>query len=294
MKIVQSLWSKPGRQKADGNRCSWPDKKYNYFSWALSALQFRKYYDQVELITDEQGYDLLINKLELPYTNIKLVLNDLDCYPADLWALGKLYAYGMQEEPFIHADADVYIWGRFNESLENASLLCQNIERGEEYNQWYTGVFFDMLKNFRYYPPVFDKSIARNGSIVSINAGILGGSNMPFFRNYAKEAFLFVDKNIDLLNMVDLKTSNTIFEQFLFYALSEESNEQLQFYNPHFIRYWNDLADFTKVPHENRYLHLIGKSKKDKHIVRSLEYRLQTEYPRYYYRILNLIRTNQI
>ena len=52
---------------------------------------------------------ILINKLELPYTDVKVVLDDLNDYDRDLYALGKVYAYGIQEEPFIHVDADIYM-----------------------------------------------------------------------------------------------------------------------------------------------------------------------------------------
>ncbi len=294
MKIVQSLWSKPGQAKGDFNRCSWPDKKYNYISWALSVLQFKNFYDRIELVTDEAGYDLLIKKMQLPYTDVRIVLDRLNNYNPDIWALGKLYAYSIQDEPFIHADGDVYIWSRFQESLEQAPLLCQNIEKGEEYANWYAGVFFDIAQKFEYYPEALDKSIIKNDSVVAINAGILGGNNIDFFKHYTRHAFEFIDRNSSRLSQVDLKVSNTIFEQFLFYALAEERGESITYYNPNFVRYWNELADFTSVPGKVKYIHVIGKLKKEKHVVECLEYRLQRDFPDYYYRIIHLLKTNQI
>ena len=67
MKIIQSYWTKPNLKKAnlhisDRNNGGWLDKRYNYFSWALSCLTLRELYKEVELYTDEQGAELLINK----------------------------------------------------------------------------------------------------------------------------------------------------------------------------------------------------------------------------------------
>ena len=39
-------------------------------SWVLSCLSLRNYYDDVELYTDKLGYELLIEKLRLPYTYV--------------------------------------------------------------------------------------------------------------------------------------------------------------------------------------------------------------------------------
>lgn len=294
MKIVQSLWSKPGRNEGNYNKCGWPEKKYNYFSWALSALQFRKFYDAVELVTDECGYDLLIRKLGLPYTSTKIVLDELNDYNPGIWALGKIYAYGIQDQPFIHADADVYIWKKFEDSFEKAPILCQNIEKGAHYHQWYKSLFVDIVQHFNYYPEVLDRSISRNGSIISINAGIIGGHNVNFFKLFTKQSFKFIDQNIDCMEKVDVDLCNTIFEQFLFHALAEDKGENLTFFNPHFVRYWSDVADFTKTPHRASYIHLQGNFKHKKQILTSLEYRLQEDYPEYYYRIIHLMRSNQI
>ena len=98
-------------------------------SWALSCLQLRKFYDEVELVTDSEGADLLINKLHLPYTSCKPVLDKLvDENPA-VWALGKIAAYEAQEVPFIHVDGDIYIWKPFPKRIEEADIAVQNVEK---------------------------------------------------------------------------------------------------------------------------------------------------------------------
>src|ERR1700749_4013895 len=105
MKIVQSFWSAPylfSKKESPGSRFNggWPEKRFNYFSWALSCLQLSKFYTDVELITDSRGKDLLIDKMALPYTTVKVRLDELDRYDPGLWALGKILSYAQNDEPF--------------------------------------------------------------------------------------------------------------------------------------------------------------------------------------------------
>ncbi len=295
MKIVQSFWSKPLRQctgpaASNTGACGWPDKKYNYFSWALSSLQFRKYYDEVELITDKAGHDLLIDKFQLPYTSVNIVLDDLNEYDPDLWAIGKIYAYSIQTGPFIHADGDVIIWEKFNENFENSSLLCQCKEEEHRLDNMYWTTFLSVMQNFEYYPAVLNKSISRNNCIKAINAGIIGGHNIRFFREYVKKAFEFVDKNIAHLYKVNKGAFNIIFEQFLFHALCEEEQEEINYFDTTTVAF----HDYSGVPSKTKYIHAPGTRKQEKYFADWLEYTLHAMYPKYYYKIVNLLKTGQV
>ena len=73
-------------------------------SWALSCLQLKHFYDEIELVTDSEGADLLINKLHLPYTSCLTILDKLKNENPAIWALGKIAAYEVQREPFIHVE----------------------------------------------------------------------------------------------------------------------------------------------------------------------------------------------
>lgn len=296
MKIVQSLWSKPSIKKekiniAHTSNDGWGDKKYNAISWALSCLQFRKFYDDVELITDRQGYDFLINRLELPYTNVKVVLDDLNDYHSSLWALGKIYAYSLQNDTFIHADSDVYIWGRFDERIENAELLAQNKENEFEY---YDKSFDSIVQNFKFIPDILLKSIENNGRIIGVNAGILGGKNTEFFKLYTRMAIDFVRDNSIYLEKVDVSVFNTIFEQFLFYALAGEKKYKIEFLLQNVNQNFDGVAELASAPYPTKYVHAVGSYKKRINTKSLLEYRLQKDYPDYYYKIIRLLRTSKI
>lgn len=295
MKIVQSLWSKPGEKKGDADKCGWSDKKYNYLSWILSCLQFRKYYDEVELVTDKHGYELLIDKLGLPYTHYRILLDDLNHYNPGLFAIGKIYTYSIQDGPFIHADGDVLIWGGFDEELIKASLLCQQREEGEAMHKTYFGIFYDMLRHFEFYPECLLDSLEKNGSIIAINAGILGGNDVDFIREYTRKVFEFVDRNTAHLDKVDTRLSNIIFEQFLFFALAEEQKKNITYFKERPENLLCDFADYSGVPEKIKYIHPSGAPNKEElFLMHSLEMRVLTDYPDYYYRLINLLRTNKI
>ena len=87
-------------------------------SWALSCLQLNKFYNNVELITDSRGKELLIDKLKLPYKNVRIELDNLnfDCSP-QLWVTNKIYSYTLHNEPFLNVDGDVYIFQPFPDDL---------------------------------------------------------------------------------------------------------------------------------------------------------------------------------
>ena len=76
MRIIQSFWT--GGNDCLKNSCGWLSPVYNFLSWIISCNQLRCYYDDVILVTDRQGYDMLINKLRLPYTGAVVSLDDLN------------------------------------------------------------------------------------------------------------------------------------------------------------------------------------------------------------------------
>ena len=296
MKIVQSFWTKPGLKKdnihvSDRNMGGWVDKKYNYMSWTLSCLQFRRYYEKVELVTDAYGYDLLIDKLALPYTNVTVCLDEINHYHHDLWALGKIVTYGLQDEPFIHADGDIFIYQKFPDRLETAALVAQNIERGFQY---YNDVFDAIGERFKYIPETLSRSKTRNQEIIGVNAGLMGGTHVAFFKEYSRLAVRFVDENIHHLDKINIGLFNTVFEQFLYHALAEDTGIPIDYYTSNINHAFDGLAEFTSLPVKTRFVHTVGLYKRLKYAGEMLAFRLLTDHPEYYYRVLNLLRTNQL
>lgn len=293
MKIVQSYWSKPSSKGADlnpnnRNLGGWLEKKHNYMSWTLSCLQLNKFYEEIELVTDEAGYKLLIEQLELPYIKVHVTLDNLNSYHANLWALGKIYTYSKQDEPFIHVDGDVFIWKKFPSEIEEAELCVQNYEIDEP---GYKHVYHHVKRHFEYYPKFMDNR--GNDIITSVNAGIMGGHNLSFFKEYASVVFEFIDKNINRMTGLDTGSFNMFYEQFLFLRLAEQKAIDIKFLVDDQRKLLDKHVNFTGVP-TTSYIHTVGAFKKRIETGKLLEHMLKTYYPIHYYRLIGLLREHLV
>ena len=96
MRIVQTFWSSNTQQNPLYNRAGWLSPEYNWMSWALSYLQFNKFYGSPNLVTDADGKQVLIDILNLPYNEVHAELDILNRYSPKLWALAKIYSYSLQ------------------------------------------------------------------------------------------------------------------------------------------------------------------------------------------------------
>src|SRR4051812_45760022 len=107
MRAVWSFWSKPWRARTGG---TWRTERHHLLGWILSFEAARKHYPDTELITDDEGAQLLIDRLGLAFSRVSTSLNRLAAHDPRRWILGKLYAYREQSEPFVHLDTDVFLW----------------------------------------------------------------------------------------------------------------------------------------------------------------------------------------
>lgn len=293
MKIVQSYWSKPSNKQAnlhpnDRNLGGWQAKRYNYMSWMLSSMQLSQLYDEIELVTDEQGYDLLVNKLQLPYTNVRVELDRLNEYHSDLWALGKIYAYSIQKTPFIHVDGDVFIWDRFPTAFESADLIAQNVEVDEP---GYADVNHHVLQYFDFIPDVLP---TQEKEITSVNAGIFGGADIAFFEEYTALAFEFVNRNMDKIQGLNIGAFNMYYEQYLFYCLAQEKQKLIHFLIDDQRQLVDKHVNFSGVPANSTYLHTVGTFKKRRETGNLLEHTFLSTYPDHYYHLLGLLLHHEV
>ena len=297
MNIIQSFWTLPMLKGQPGKyetrfHGGWLHQKYHYMSWAYSCLQLRKFYNNVSLITDVIGNELLIEQLGLPYTNVTIALDELNnCHP-ELWALGKVYSYGLQEDPFLHVDGDVYIWERFHKKFETSGLIAQNLEHNFSY---YKSTTKSLIDQKCYIPDVITQITSNGNEVNAYNAGVLGGSNILFFKRYVKAALEFVDNNIQHLPMLPVGKINAFFEQHLFYCISKKEQlkvdcifdiidkEKLNFI-------LKSHSQFAKAPADGvKYIHLYGEDcKMNIEHCKRLEALMRDEFPDYYQRILKL------
>jgi len=270
----------------------WVSPEYHLTSWALSCLQLHKLYGNVELFANSSAADLLVGTLDLPYSKVHTSHDSLELAHNELWALPKLYTYSLQNEPFLHIDGDVFLFRKFNKSLLTGDLIGQNIEVATEY---YNSTQRELMQHFTYFPDCVKRDFDSGTPINAVNAGILGGKNIPFFEEYTNLAFEYIYRNIQNFKNILVDRFNVFFEQHLFHALLKEKqlNINLLIEDTYKDNAY-DIGNFIETPFECTYVHLLGDFKRDDYTCRQMVAKLRELYPEYYYRIIALFRKKNI
>lgn len=283
MKIIQSFWTKNDRQIFT-NDFRWHSPHYYWLGWILSTNQLRKFYSDVELYTDTLGYEILIEKLNLPFTKVHVVLDDLNSeYLHDFWAIAKIKAYSLQEKPFLHIDGDVFIWEKFNGELEEANLVAQNHEITTDY---YRNMWDKLSIELKSFPEcLLEYERGRN---FACNMGVFGGNNIDFINRYTNESFNFVKNNLSVANNLKQLDFNIFFEQVLFGQMLLDEHETIKYVIDDKIEDFNyqGLGNFDEVPFSRKYLHVLGDFKRDLNTCKMLESYVLRFYPKYFQRLV--------
>jgi len=292
MNFLHTLYIDPSKQPF-ADSFGWLRPEYHLMSWALSCLQLQKWHGNVELYANSAGAELLIDMLRLPYTNVYTTHDDLKLADARLWALPKIYTYSLQAEPFLHIDGDVFLFDKLPMKLLESPLIAQNVEVAAEY---YPDTQKELMENFTYFPPCVKADFLSGVPINAVNAGILGGSNISFMKQYTCEAFEYVNRNIKHFQEVNVDRFNVFFEQHLFYSLAKGQNMPTNFLFEGIFedRGYTNFGNFYEVPLVRNYLHLLGHYKRDEDTCLQMAAKLRELYPEYYYRIIALCKKNKV
>ena len=287
MKIIQSFWT--GKHSVEYS-FGWLSNKYHYLSWILSCNQLRKYYDEVELFTDSLGYSILIEKLKLPYTKVHIVLDELNIYDDNLWALTKIKSYSLMNEPFLHVDGDVFIFEPFDKKLMGSNIITQNIETTSDY---YWDMWSKIKPQLNFIPEIMN-NYNNQFHNKAYNMGIFGGNDISFIKSYTDASFNFVNKNKDSLSKINAYNFNIFFEQVLLYELSQEQQINVNCLINEDIgdNEYKGFGNFEEVPKERKYLHLLGFYKKQELVCNKMSIYVQKYYPEYYAYLENLLDLN--
>lgn len=286
LNMVQTLWTAHKSLLEDS--FGWLHPQFHLMSWALSCLSLKENYENVVLYTDEEGKHILGDILHLPYSDIKVVYQDLEC-PPQHWAYAKIKTYSAQLKPFLHVDGDVFISRRLDRCIESAPLVAQNLEKASSY---YERMIERIIKRHPYLPVCFTKEL-HSALPGSYNAGVIGGNDLGFIHDYSMLAISYIRRNhLDKCNCVSEDINYNIwFEQMLFYALAKDRQKEVTTIFPDSVQdngyTYSEFCDFYKYDH-SILLHIIGGHKQNERVCNMLAKTLLRKYPDYYWRIIGL------
>lgn len=173
MRMIKSLWTKPGGWNHPGAADL----------WRLSVHRLVEHHGHCDIYPDALGAAWL-HGLRLP-SGVRIV-RALDGISIDphLWSAGKLATYAMQQEPFIHTDADVIIGCSFARRILAAEVCAERVY------QFLPGSWMAAAK-----APAHWRRDWRAGNGTSFNCGMFGGRDIAAIRRYATTALQFIQRN---------------------------------------------------------------------------------------------------
>jgi hypothetical protein len=291
MKAVWSFWSKPFEVH---RRFNWPSERHHLFAWVLSVETARQHYPDTSLITDDAGARMLVDRLALPFTHVSTELNALAHYNPDWWALGKIYAYRMQTQPFVHIDSDVFLWKPLPARLECADVFAQNPEPISASTPYYQPERFAralhttggwLPEEWHWYHHTYHNRAE--------SCGIFGGNRIDFINLFAIASQRLIEDPANkhaLEALHDKRTLMLVVEQYLLSAFVEyhKANAVLPFGNIRIEYLFDSVADLLNPDYATHagFTHLVAGAKQSKLFAQRLESRVRCDYPEHYQRCM--------
>jgi hypothetical protein len=261
---LYSFWSKPFLAKAEFKTFGEFNTKEDFLlSWSVSVKLARRHFVRVILVTDTWAWKNLFEPLGLPIDDVRIILDDLDCI-TDMWSIAKAYAILEMDEPFIHLDPDVYLWGELSDEILRAKVFAQSREgKWDPYqDQLYTKRSEDYHRNFGGSCKYFDNFRAEDLEHLAYNAGVVGGNDLGFLKSWAQNM-------LDLVYLYDEKIQSNQFvgERYLAIIWVEQALIRAME-----IAEGYQIKVVLKDPNIDQefYTHLCGGSKKNEEYMKSL------------------------
>jgi len=277
MKIIQSY---AHFDKGNIPRALNKDTIYLYFySFLLSYLTLKKYYNDVTMYTNQSGYEQILKYV--PYDRIDIIENE---NPPFFWSYYKIQIMNKMTEDFIHIDPDVFIFDDlFSEFIKFSKYdgIVQN-KVPEKFNYFndYVDRYSDfIIKNDLFYPEKYDGKLFSCGVI---------GMRSKIKNNYIdvcekiKNKFIYdkFDKKIEANNS---KFSGSIYagvicEELAFYLFSIKNNLNIYEIIP-----YKDVVKYTveEAGNKHKYTHMYINSKFNVKYVKFIRKKIINYFPKY-------------
>lgn len=257
MKGVYSFWAKPYFDSLKKGFAGFNSEADFRDSIALSLLCLRQSVAKVQLVTDARGYELLVEKFGFQFDDIDFSLNGIsDAIPSQLWMFGKLVAYSIQREPFIHIDFDLYLLKPLSNLYKNASIFAQSVEPFSTYDYARRMNVLNLLGNLPCEWTAFDDVPMQNR--YAYNVGIIGGLYWYGLVDYAEKAIASIENNIFVFRKLpthEILDCNVVFEQYFLACYAK--HHQLSI-----VPYIRDLESRSELTHKG-FCHLMAENKRN-------------------------------
>lgn len=244
------------------------NKEMFFNSFVLSVFSAANKFQEIELYTDPEGYELL-NFLDLPFTCIYKDINvELTENEKKFWAISKIKTHLRQKEPYFHMDYDLFLFNNLPSNMLKSPIFGY-MKEYDDFN-WYNKDVSDFINNgnFELLPELKTFIERYPNTIPSINCGVIGGNNIEFLHEYCMDVLKYINcMSPDLLHVYRC----TFLEQFYLGAKAKIKNIKLL-----------TLSDFygKMINEKSGTLHLFGPGfKLNKNYVDWLSYEIQDEYP---------------
>lgn len=217
---------------------------------------------ETEFVTDQRGARIAAI-LGWPFRKVSTPLED---WPADglthIWALGKLVACALQEQPFVQFDGDVLLFKPLPKRLTRQRLIAQS----PDFPHYYASRDMQEAQGIADFRP--------GGA--AYNAGLIGGSDVALVRAYAW-AGLDVARKFRGCPLNGTTTS-MIIEQYQLGVFSRRVGVEVGTLLP--------LAPTRKQVAKAGYAHLTGGAKREDKWIAKAEARLTADFPEAYERFI--------
>jgi hypothetical protein len=231
----------------------------------------------------------------LQFQNVSIELNKLKEEDPHWWTLGKLYAYRLQRQPFIHIDNDVFLWKELPPGIAQSAIFAQNPERftfGE--GAYRPDLWEDAVQGVDGALPCEWTWYTRRRGSAAICCGIVGGCNSEFLAHYADRAIHMVQDTQNRRAVVkdtEKLGYNILAEQYFLAACIKY--HQLHTHSPFLgieVKFlFESEEQLWRKAKRLGYTHLIAGAKRNVRIAERLERRVRYDYPEQYHRLVHYL-----
>lgn len=290
MRAVWSFWSRPFQAQ---KHALWRTPMHHLLAWGLSVQKASKHYPETVLVTDAAGKRLLVDQLDIPFRHVTTDLDRLRDIDPAWFSLGKLVAYSIQDQPFLHIDADVFLWKPLPSHATQAAVIAQCPEFHAHGLDSPLRRMEDVFTAHKAKLPIeWEWTRAREEACLrEENCGIVGGSNVGFLRYYARTAIdlVLAPENAPAWSSVgDRYPFNWCIEQFVLAACVDfhRFHSASPYHGVRVNYLFSSVEEACDINRAARvgFTHLWGGAKSHPAVGKLLQERVRRENPAYFRR----------